>query len=55
MSSAQQSSLLTHSMPHIDLQQVAEIAATYYGLSGEIKPLPGERDANFRLRVSPEQ
>lgn len=55
MSSATQSSLLTQSSPNIDLAQVAEIADNYYGLRGDIKPLPGERDANFRLRVSPKQ
>lgn len=55
MSSAKQSTLLTQSSPNIDLRQVAEIADNYYGLRGDIKPLPGERDANFRLCVSPKQ
>ncbi|TVQ74574.1 MAG: aminoglycoside phosphotransferase [Oceanospirillales bacterium] len=47
--------LLTQSSPDIDLQQVAEIASIHYGLKGEINPLPGERDANFRLRVNSQQ
>lgn len=33
----------------VTLQQVDEILATVYGLEGEVTPLAGERDRNFRV------
>jgi 4-aminobutyrate aminotransferase-like enzyme/Ser/Thr protein kinase RdoA (MazF antagonist) len=40
---------LTESPPALDIAAVAKIAAEGWGLDGELTPLHGERDLNFRL------
>ena len=40
---------LTESPPALDLDDVAKIATRGWGLAGELTPLHGERDLNFRL------
>lgn len=40
---------LTHAAPQVSLDEVRTIATELYQLEGEITPLAGERDRNFRL------
>lgn len=47
--------LLTHAPPQVSISAVREIAAELYQLRGEITPLAGERDSNFRLVTADRQ
>lgn len=49
------SSLLTHALPQVSIAQVRDIAADLYQLRGEVTPLAGERDSNFRLVTAERQ
>ena len=40
------------SLPTISASEAAQLAAEHYGLQVEAHPLPGERDANFRLTAA---
>nr|WP_246048964.1 phosphotransferase [Brenneria rubrifaciens] len=46
---------VTGSVPQVSCQQAAEIAWQLYGVRGDVNLLPGERDLNFCLTVSPDQ
>ena len=37
----------------VDVEEAARIARDLYDLEGEVSPLPGEKDLNFRLRRGP--
>ncbi len=43
--------LLAQASPAIDTALAAEIAQRHYGISGEVKTLTAEKDANFLLRL----
>jgi 4-aminobutyrate aminotransferase-like enzyme/Ser/Thr protein kinase RdoA (MazF antagonist)/murein DD-endopeptidase MepM/ murein hydrolase activator NlpD len=40
-----------HSRPELDAVGALRVAREHYGLTGELKPLPGERDRNFLLEA----
>lgn len=42
---------LVQTAPRFDIRQAAEIALRLYGVHGAIRPLPSERDQNFRIEV----
>jgi Ser/Thr protein kinase RdoA (MazF antagonist) len=39
----------------VDVEEAARIAGDLYDLEGEVSPLPGEKDLNFRLRRGPSE
>jgi 4-aminobutyrate aminotransferase-like enzyme/Ser/Thr protein kinase RdoA (MazF antagonist) len=43
---------LVQTAPHFDNQQAAEIALKHYGAHGILRPLPSERDQNFRIDLT---
>ncbi len=43
--------LLAHDAPEITLDKAAELARDIFGISGSIRPLSAERDANFHIRL----
>jgi len=43
---------LVLSAPRFDAQQAAAIALKQYGVTGAIRPLPSERDQNFRIELA---
>jgi hypothetical protein len=38
---------LHHALPRVSEQEALAILAEYYGVRGELRALPGERDGNF--------
>ncbi|MFX0542256.1 phosphotransferase [Roseovarius sp. S4756] len=43
--------LLAHDAPEISLDMAADLARDLYGISGSIRPLSAEKDANFHIRL----
>jgi Ser/Thr protein kinase RdoA (MazF antagonist) len=43
--------LLAHDAPEITLDMAADLARDLYGISGSIRPLSAEKDANFHIRL----
>ncbi|MFX0545388.1 phosphotransferase [Roseovarius sp. S1116L3] len=43
--------LLAHDAPEISLEMAADLARDLYGISGSIRPLSAEKDANFHIRL----
>ncbi len=43
---------LHHSLPHVSEQEAHAILVERYGLRGDLRALPGERDRNFHVRAS---
>lgn len=41
--------VLTLAAPAVAVEDAARLVKAYYGLTGRIEPIPGERDRNFRL------
>ncbi|WP_238987549.1 phosphotransferase [Roseovarius dicentrarchi] len=48
----EQADLLAHDAPAITPQRAAEIAREIYGISGTIRPLGAEKDANFHITLA---
>ena len=49
--SGNKTDLLAQDPPAFDAARAAEVALQRYGISGEIKPLAAEKDANFLITL----